>query len=191
MWFQLFSHAKIQSCVKLQVSWAAKMSGLLPALCLHGPTPCLSWFRFHCLALAPWRRGQCSSIIFNTAHKDSCNCSPCSALWGIISDHRENGRDNWRQIVQERTVSFPPTGCAVCCTMCSPASQDTGMEFFLSHNDCISREHYPGTWVKGFSVPSTECFFIPSLDMFWWVWGRGGECAQYVCLAVIWGKSCS
>lgn len=42
MRFQLLSHAKIQSCVELQVIWAAEMSGLLPALCLRGPTPCLS-----------------------------------------------------------------------------------------------------------------------------------------------------
>lgn len=77
MWFQLLSHAKIPSYVELQVSWAAKMSDLHCQFDL-GSTA-LHWI--------PEEEDSHLSSIWHT------ETSVIVVFWGIISDHRENGRD--------------------------------------------------------------------------------------------------
>lgn len=129
MWFQLFSQAKIQSCTKVRVSYAAKLSGLFPALCLHGPPPSPDLIRVPvpCIGSMKKRMMLIANLLFGT--KDICNCSLYLAFWDIISKHRAEGTE---VRFSRRGQGFdPPTGSAVCCSMCPPVSQDIGGEHFL------------------------------------------------------------
>jgi len=84
MWFQLSSQAKNQRCIKVQVSSTAKMSGLLPTLCLRGPLPLPERIQVPvpCIESMKKRMMLIANLLYST--KDISNCSLYLAFWGII-----------------------------------------------------------------------------------------------------------
>lgn len=163
MWFQLFSQVKIQSCIKLQVSSTAKMSGVLPTLCLLGcsPLPELIQVPVPCIWSMKKRMMLIANLLCGTKH--ICNCSLYLAFLGMISEHRANGRDNQGQIFQKRTMGWPSHW--QCCRLQYVSSSITGPGrrtllggiFLTLEAECISQ----ALEKKGFSVSRTQCSFIP------------------------------
>ena len=162
------------------------MSGLLPTLCL-------SWFRFQCLALGPWRRGQCSSLIFYVAQKTSVIAVFIWPFWALFQSTGQMGERTKGRCSRRGQWVDPPTGSAVCCSMCPPASQNMGGECFLE----------PWLWLYKQSALvrriRKRIFCLQHRVLVypqpWHVSGgseeEGKNVPKYVHLAVIWGKGCS